>query len=288
MDKLLLSDIEKLTKDKIVEIKPVSGGDINRSIRIKTTSGNYFLKYNDLPHSNVMFYAEAEALRVIRDQGILCPDVLGIVKGLEISGLLMHFIDKSHPKTDSYTLAGRNLAKLHKYTTDYYGWYIDNYIGPIKQINKTSKDWPAFYWENRIEPLLKQAYDNQLISHTDYKAANHLEVTLSYSLVWDTASFLHGDLWSGNILFNSLGTPIFIDPASYFGNREKDLAMTSLFGRFPSSFYDAYNEIYPVLPDIKERIPFYHLYYLLIHLILFGSSYYGSVKSILAKANSNS
>jgi protein-ribulosamine 3-kinase len=50
-------------------------------------------------------------------------------------------------------------------------------------------------------------------------------------------SLLHGDLWSGNYLVDSSGAPVLIDPATYYGHRETDLAMMKLFGGFPDELF---------------------------------------------------
>ena len=94
-------------------------------------------------------------------------------------------------------------------------------------------------------------------------------------------SLLHGDLWGGNWMVALDGQPVLIDPAVYFGDREADLAMTSLFGGFPPDFYSAYNEVFPFAPGYRERQPLYQLYYLLVHLNLFGESYGPRVDGIL-------
>jgi fructosamine-3-kinase len=73
------------------------------------------------------------------------------------------------------------------------------------------------------------------------------------------------------------------DPAVYYGNREMDIAMSLLFGGFDKSFYDLYNESFPLQPNWKERVALCELYPLLVHLILFGGHYYNSVIDILKK-----
>lgn len=96
-------------------------------------------------------------------------------------------------------------------------------------------------------------------------------------------SLLHGDLWSGNWFSDTHRRPCLVDPASYFGHREVDLAMTQLFGGFPPRFYDAYRESYPLDPGYEERRPLYQLYYLWVHLNLFGEGYGASVDRILKR-----
>ena len=87
-------------------------------------------------------------------------------------------------------------------------------------------------------------------------------------------SLLHGDLWSGNAYTAVGGAPVVVDPAAYRGDAEVDLAMTELFGGFEARFYLAYEEARPVSDAYRAyRRDVYQLYYLLVHVNLFGSSY---------------
>ena len=94
-------------------------------------------------------------------------------------------------------------------------------------------------------------------------------------------SLLHGDLWSGNVICGPEGKAMLIDPASYIGHAEVDLAMTELFGGFPEEFYSAYKKANPLEPDYENRRDLYNLYQLLNHLNLFGPTYLGPVLSII-------
>ena len=69
------------------------------------------------------------------------------------------------------------------------------------------------------------------------------------------------------------GEPVLIDPAVYYGHREAEFGMTTLFGGFDEAFYSAYHEIWPLESVSNERIEIYRLYHLLNHLNLFGGSY---------------
>ena len=77
------------------------------------------------------------------------------------------------------------------------------------------------------------------------------------------------------------GKAWLIDPATYVGHREADLAMTELFGGFAPAFYSAYRSIAHVDAGYGERRDLYNLYHLLNHVNLFGYSYVGSVLHIL-------
>lgn len=77
------------------------------------------------------------------------------------------------------------------------------------------------------------------------------------------------------------GEPYLIDPAVFYGEREFELAFTELFGGFSPRFYAAYRDVQPLSDDYEEVRPLYQLYYLLVHLNLFGESYGPSVDRIL-------
>ena len=96
-------------------------------------------------------------------------------------------------------------------------------------------------------------------------------------------SILHGDLWGGNWMVGTRGTPYLIDPAILYGDHEFELAFTELFGGFHDVFYEAYQSIFPLSLEYEERKEIYQLYYLLVHLNLFGESYGGAVDRILRR-----
>lgn len=96
-------------------------------------------------------------------------------------------------------------------------------------------------------------------------------------------SLLHGDLWSGNHAYLSDGTPTIFDPATYYGDRECDIAMSELFGGFPSAFYDAYRSAWPLDAGYEKRRDLYNLYHILNHANLFGGGYVRQAEGILKR-----
>jgi len=99
----------------------------------------------------------------------------------------------------------------------------------------------------------------------------------------DSNALIHGNLWSENYLISSHGKPALIDPATYFGNRESEFGMTTLFGGFNSEFYHAYNDAYPMTEGWEQRVEIYQLYHLLNHLNIFGTSYAPACLQIFRK-----
>jgi fructosamine-3-kinase len=96
-------------------------------------------------------------------------------------------------------------------------------------------------------------------------------------------SLLHGDLWSGNILFNINGA-VLIDPAIYFGDREMELAFILLYNTFGDTFFNIYTEVHPLSDDFYDtKVPLYQLYPLLVHVALYGRSYSGALQRTMEK-----
>ena len=168
---------------------------------------------------------------------------------------------------------GRMLAEAHRKRGPRFGWHRDNYIGTTPQQNGWCDDWAEFWRERRLRPQLALAQRSGFdlgVVEVDGILENHEP----------HPSLLHGDLWRGNAGFTSDG-PVVFDPAVYYGDREADLAMTELFGRFPPEFYAAYEKAYPLERGYELRKELYHLYHLLNHLNLFGAGYLEQVQRTL-------
>jgi fructosamine-3-kinase len=152
-----------------------------------------------------------------------------------------------------------------------------NYMGALLQSNDPSPNWVSFFIHQRLEPQIRLAVGTGLLEKAAVMQFERLYQRLP-DLFPDTApSLLHGDLWSGNFLFDEQGRPVLIDPAVYFGDRNMDLAMTTLFGGFDREFYESYAYYSPLPSNHQELWDICNLYPLLIHLNLFGKSYLSSI-----------
>jgi len=100
-------------------------------------------------------------------------------------------------------------------------------------------------------------------------------------------SLLHGDLWSGNVAFSDTSEPIIFDPAVYYGDREADIAMTELFRGFSPTFYQKYQEIWPLDDGYRVRKDLYNLYHILNHFNMFGGGYESQAGRICDQLLSN-
>ena len=260
----------------------VSGGDINEAYHLSLSNGEEaFLKINRKAGVN-FFRAEANGLTAMRNAGANVPKVLGYGEGF----LLLVYEKSSFKANDYGTLLGQMLSNMHLSNTkklvkkDVFGFYEDNFIGATVQINSPKSGWVKFFQDAKLGVQMKMA--DRYFDKEDRKRCQLLLNHLGDLLIEPKfPSLLHGDLWSGNAMSDRKGKPMLIDPAVYVGHHEADLAMTELFGGFPSTFYNAYYEIIPKESGYEDRRDIYNLYHLLNHLNLFGKSYLASVRRIL-------
>lgn len=266
----------------ITGFTPAHGGCINHGGKLHTTAGNYFLKWNQAAALKGMFERESRGLSLLRaTRAIHVPEVIATDEADGYQFLLLENVDQQPPRKDYWTLMAHQLAALHRVHGAEYGLDHDNFIGSLPQSNAQQSSWRKFFVQQRLMPLVSKAISQKSAPIEWSEKFQRLYIKLDSLLPEESPSLVHGDLWQGNVLTNSLGAPCLIDPAVYYGHREVDLAMTRLFGAFDDVFYEAYRDAYPLLPGYEERFEIYNLYPLLVHLLLFGSSYVTPIEATL-------
>jgi fructosamine-3-kinase len=229
-----------------------------------------------------MFQKEKNGLETIaQTKTISTPKIYACDSFNNDAFLLMEYIESKAPYNNDFKTLGFKLAELHKNTAHEFGLKEDNFIGSLFQSNKQNSSWVYFYIYERLSPQLQLAEKKGLLSEDECPSELIMKEKLEYLFQDVKPSLLHGDLWNGNYLISKQGIPYLIDPAIYYGHYEVDLAMSKLFGGFGDDFYKAYYSIHPIDTKTTIRIEIYQLYYLLVHLNLFGKSYYSSVKNSL-------
>ncbi len=279
-----LRHLSNLLNIKINQVQSVSGGDISTAYLIETSSNKFFLKVNSNPNALDMFLAEEKALNSIAlTNTIAVPKVLACNSFESNSFILMEYIEAKSPNSNDLEIFGDQLAQLHKITSNEFGFDSNNFIGSLSQSNKQHNNWNDFYIEERLIPQLQLAKSKGLLRTNEIPIKERMKEICFFYFKNVKPSLLHGDLWSGNYLISSEGIPYLIDPAVYYGHHEVDIAMSKLFGGFGQSFYQSYYDINNKDEFTESRIELYQLYYLLVHLNLFGRSYYPSVINLLKK-----
>ena len=140
--------------------------------------------------------------------------------------------------------------------------------------NAMQPDWASWYAERRLAPYLKRARDGGALSPADARPVEAVIGRIGeLAGPAEPPSRIHGDLWSGNVLWPG-GRGALIDPAAHGGHRETDLAMLALFGA-PSldRILRAYHEAVPLADGWRDRVPLHQLHPLLVHACLFGPAY---------------
>ena len=267
---------------RITDTKPVGGGCINEAYSLVTTVGKYFVKYNSATAFPGMFEKEAAGLNLLSDTNtFLIPEVFGHAESGKWAYLLLRYIENGISGKNFFHEFGIKLADLHRNTAEYFGLDHDNYIGSLTQYNTKYSDFYSFFIQQRIEPQLKEARNKGAFSLSDTRHFDTLFKILHTLIPAEIPALLHGDLWNGNYMVASDGSPCLIDPAVYYGHREADIAMTQLFGGFQTEFYHAYNEAWPMENGWQKRIDIFNLYPLLVHVNLFGGGYVHQVLRII-------
>ena len=282
MDQVLLDAVSQWVGSPVLSHSAIGGGDISRAYKLTTKSDIFFCKVQAKPVAFNMFQAELKGLEAIRNTGaILAPRAYHCEKWLEGAVLIIEYVDPKRPTDNDMAKFGHQLAEMHQHSSEFFGWDTDNYIGSLPQQNLKDQNWVLFYIEQRLSPQFEMARTHGLLSEGEIPSVEKMKKVLGEILSDIKPSLLHGDLWGGNYLIAENGSPYLIDPAVYYGHAEVDIAMSKLFGGFSNGFYNAYEEVLPSDSWSADRIKIYQLYYLLVHLNLFGYSYYASVNSLI-------
>ncbi|TVP55965.1 MAG: hypothetical protein EA351_09110 [Gemmatimonadales bacterium] len=288
--------------DARIEAERLGGGCIHPAVALHHTDRPHtdrpgdpparaFLKWDDSPQpEGASFGHEARGLEVLAERGgPIIPEVLGSSDGTHGSPgwLLLEFLAPRPPSCKDHVDLGHALARLHRPLEPEVLSGLDTaegWIATLPQDNRPRSSWGTFWQEARLAPQIRRAAP--LLSAGGIEALDtvaertpDLLDPVVESAGGEGLSLLHGDLWSGNMLYSTRG-PALVDPAVYRGHREVDLAMMELFGGFSAEVIAAYEDHAPLRPGYRElRRPLYQLYPLLVHVNLFGTGYVARTES---------
>ena len=282
---------------RITHTAPASGGCIHTALTVGDAAGaRYFVKLGP-QHCAPLFAAEADGLAAIAaSDSFRTPAVIALGAAgeqdtaaedgghafLVLEHLALHPVQSA---TDGARFA-EALVAMHRRSGDTFGWPRDNFIGSTPQHNAPHANWAHFFAEQRLRPQLALAREKGFGGELQKQGARLLPRIPALFLDYrPRESLVHGDLWHGNAAMLADGTPVLFDPAIHHGDRESDLAMSELFGGFPSSFYAAYRKAWPLHEDYEQRKLLYSLYHMLNHLNLFGRGYLGEALRLVTKLN---
>jgi fructosamine-3-kinase len=270
---------ERLLGTPVVATAPVAGGDISTATKLRLADGTTAIMKTHSQAPEGFFASEAAALRWLGeatdDGGVHVPDVLAV----DEECLVLRWVETGKSSSDAASAFGRALAVTHQAGATAYGATGrgdggDGYIGRLRLPMKPTDTWAEFYAVRRVLPYLKLARDRGAVSDEEVLRVEAVISKLSDLIPEEPPARLHGDLWNGNVLWGSDGIAWVIDPASYGGHRESDLAMLSLFGmpHLPQVL-DTYQEVFPLAEGWQDRVALHQLFPLLVHAAMFGGGY---------------
>lgn len=211
-------------------------------------------------------------------EGVPCARVMR----WDDTSLTLQRLDSAPATSEAAEVFGRRLAVTHDAGAAGFGappdgWAGAGFFGPLHQPLPMSLNphdrWGRFYADERLAPMLDRA-----ATGLDAEA-RHLVVDVIRRCSAgdfdddDRPARLHGDLWSGNVMWTQRGA-VLIDPAAHGGHRETDLAMLALFGcPHLEAVYRGYQSVHRLRPGWRDRIALHQLYPLLAHVALFGEGY---------------
>ena len=248
------------------QLERLAGGDLSEVLVLRRPDGRC-----TVAKGGPTVGTEATMLRLIAGTGVPAPAVEGEYDGVL---LLQHVENDGVFSPAAWASIGAALRALHGQMGERYGWPVDYRLGTVEMDNRQTGDWPAFWAEQRListASVLDKPW-RQRVEEVAHRAAELLPPS-------PPAAFLHGDLWSGNILVRGGALAALIDPACYYGHSEVDLAMLTLFDAPPDSFWECYGALEP---GWEGRRSVYQLFPALVHLRLFGASYAGMVDRLLS------
>ena len=222
--------------------------------------------------------AEVAGLRWLAAAGTV---PVPVVRSHDQDQLVIDRVPTGRPSAAAAERFGRGLAGLHAAGAPAFGapppdGPADAWIGRAPMRNVAGDDWAPWYAEHRVAPYLRTARDTGDLTGDEAAVIERVcERLPALAGPEEPPARLHGDLWSGNVLWSTDAAWV-IDPAAHGGHRETDLAMLALFGcPHLDAVLAAYDEAAPLAPGWCDRVPLHQLFPLLVHVVLFGRSYAG-------------
>lgn len=268
----IASRAERLLGISVVSTTPVAGGDICTSTRLRLSDGRSAVAKTRPNPPPGFFEREATGLRWLAEAGgAAVPDVLGVSDDC----LLIEWVEPGRATPEAAYDFGQQLSRTHAAGTDEFGADEDGYIGLAPLPNKPAPSWPEFFATRRVLPYLKLAHDRGTITDDEVPPIESLMRRIQeFAGPAESPTRIHGDLWSGNLVWGADGAVHIIDPAAHGGHRETDIAMLSLFGApHLQRIIEGYEEASPLADGWRERLPLHQLHPLLVHAALFGGGY---------------
>lgn len=208
-------------------------------------------------------------------------------------------IEQVHPCSSTPQAAydfGVALARMHDLGAQYFGSAPPGYdgicyFGPLQDpVPMDTGEWTNvvdYLAEGRLLPMIRLGIQRGLLGNDDLALTQEVVAALPDLLgpaVSDKPARVHGDLWSGNVMWaddSGETQAVLIDPAAHGGHREEDLAMLHLFGMsYLDQILEGYETVHPLKKGFEKRSIIWQLYPIAGHCVFFGGGYISEYRSM--------
>jgi fructosamine-3-kinase len=274
---------------EVRSMRQVRGGDVAEAYRVELDDGRSVFAKTHRRAPPGFFTTEAAGLEWLRAPGVVpIPAVLGVSDGgpgpEDPNHLVLEWIEEGSARAGTEADLGRGLAALHAAGAPCFGREDRRSTGSRGLPNEPCTTWAEFYATQRLLPLARLAREAGALHEPTVADLERVASRLDgIGGAPEPPARLHGDLWGGNRLVDSVGRSWLIDPAAHGGHREFDLAMMRLFGGFGAACFAAYEEQAPLAEGWEERVALHQIAPLVVHAIKFGGGYVDAASAAIAR-----
>ena len=281
-----IKEIENLlNKGKIIQFKLLQISFDIACIKIKLEDNNKFIvKYAVKSHGGFnAIVSEAKNLQYLNRLFNFFPKLINYNNKYLVIEYLAN--DENKPgKTNLDFL--KSVIKIHSVSNNLFGFDFNTQMGALEQINTFEESWVKFYLNNRLIPMFELANKKENMGKFINEKIYYIFKNLQNFIPNDPKpSLLHGDLWEGNILFQNNKFAGLIDPGSFFGHNEMEIAYLRWFNPsfIDSNFLEKYSVYIKLEKNYLDYELIYQLYYALCNVALWDKSYVEETKKILIR-----
>ena len=281
-----INEIESLlNKRKVIQFKLLQISFNIACIKIKLEDNDELIVKYDVKPKRIFNPIESEAknLQYLNERLNFFPKIINFNKNC----LIVEFYENDGNKPTNTNLDFlESIIKIHTISNNLFGFGFNTQIGALEQSNKYENNWANFYSNRRLGPIFELANIKENMGNFINEKINYILKNIKNFIPNNpTPQLLHGDLWEGNIIFNNKKFVGFIDPGSFFGHNEMEVAYLRWFDPpfVDSNFLQKYNEYINIDKNYLNYEPIYQLYYALCNVALWDKSYIQEVEKLLIK-----
>ena len=281
-----IKEIENLlNRGKIIQSQLLQISFEIDCLKIKLQNHNKFIvKYSFKSQWNFnSIESEAENLKYLNKIFNFFPKLINSNKNC----LIIEFFQNDGDKPSNTNLDFlESIIKIHNITNNLYGFEFNTQIGALEQSNQFENSWTTFYSNKRLGPIFELANRKENLENFVNKKINYILKNIKNFIPENpTPQLLHGDLWEGNIIFNNKNFIGFIDPGSFYGHNEMEVAYLRWFNPsfIDSTFLEKYNDYIKLEKNYLDYEIIYQLYYALCNVALWDRSYIKETEKLLIK-----